>query len=72
MDLNTGDEIIGLLDEMKRSLGITIITATHDMKMLSASDVVVTIRGGEIDNVATKDELNITIGSIDGETVMKE
>jgi putative ABC transport system ATP-binding protein len=72
LDLNTGDEIIGLLDEMKRSLGITIITATHDMKMLSASDVVVTIRGGEIDNVATKDELNITIGSIDGETVMKE
>ncbi|MDA0323669.1 MAG: ABC transporter ATP-binding protein [Verrucomicrobia bacterium] len=72
LDLNTGEEIISLLAEMKRNLGITIITATHDMKMLSASDVVVTIRGGEIDNVATKDELNITIGSIDGETVMKE
>lgn len=72
LDLNTGEEIISLLAEMKRNLGITIITATHDMKMLSASDVVVTIRGGEIHNVASKDELNITIGSIDGETVMKE
>jgi len=72
LDLNTGEEIIGLLDEMKRNLGITIITATHDMKMLSASDVVVTIRDGAIDNVATKDELNITVGSIDGETVMTD
>ena len=72
LDLNTGEEIISLLDEMKRSLGITIITATHDMKMLSASDLVVTIRSGKIENIATKDELEITIGSIDGETVMKD
>tara|TARA_B100000809_G_scaffold266417_2_gene329052 strand:+ start:883 stop:1626 length:744 start_codon:yes stop_codon:yes gene_type:complete len=72
LDLNTGEEIISLLGEMQRNLGITIITATHDMKMLSASDVVVTIRGGEINKIATKDELNITVGSIDGETVMTD
>jgi putative ABC transport system ATP-binding protein len=69
LDLRTGQEIIDLLGKMKRDLGITIITATHDMKMLSASDLVVTLRSGRVERVATREELHITVGSIDGETV---
>ncbi len=69
LDLNTGEEIIKVLDEMKAELGITIITATHDMKMLSASDTVVWIKDGAIDRTAKKGEVEIEIGSIDGETV---
>ena len=69
LDLHTGEEIINLLNEMKDSLGITIITATHDMKMLSASDTVVWIKDGGIERVARQGEFEINIGQIDGETV---
>ncbi|OGV61654.1 MAG: ABC transporter [Lentisphaerae bacterium RIFOXYB12_FULL_65_16] len=69
LDLHTGEEIIGLLNGMKQDLGITVITATHDMKMISASDKVVWIRDGRIDRVAGKGEVKITVGSIDGDTV---
>ena len=69
LDLHTGQEIIDLLNEMKQSLGITIITATHDMKMLSASDIVVELRSGRVERIATQAEMNITVGTIDGETV---
>jgi len=64
LDLKTGEEIINLLNDMKQELGITIITATHDMKMLSASDTVVWIKDGRIDRVAGKDEIDIEIGGI--------
>ena len=70
LDLLTGEEIIQLLNDMKRDLGITVITATHDMKMLSASDTVVWIRDGAVERVADKDELNITVGTIDGHSVV--
>ena len=66
LDLRTGEEIIELLGRMKTDLKITVITATHDMKMLSASDVVVWIRDGAIVRVAQRDEVKIEIGTIDG------
>jgi len=69
LDLHTGEEIINLLNEMKERLGITIVTATHDMKMLSASDSVLWIRDGQIERIAKKGEVDIQVGTIDGETV---
>lgn len=69
LDLHTGEEIIKLLAEMKSKLGITIITATHDMKMLSSSDTVVWIKDGAIERVAGRNEVQINIGAIDGKTV---
>ncbi len=54
LDLLTGEEIISLIGEMKTKLGITVITATHDMKMLAASDVVVWIKDGAVDRIAQK------------------
>lgn len=69
LDLHTGEEIINLLSSMKTSLGITVITATHDMKMLSASDTVVWIKDGAVERVAGRDELQINIGTIDGKTL---
>lgn len=69
LDLHTGEEIIELLNEMKANLGITIVTATHDKKMLSASDAVVWIQDGRIERVARRGEFEIRVGSIDGQTV---
>lgn len=70
LDLRTGQEIITLLNEMKSRLGVTIITATHDMKMLSSSDKIIRIEDGGIKRVDTQADVNVTIGSIDGQEVM--
>ena len=69
LDLHTGEEIIALLSQMKNDLGVTVITATHDTKMLSASDRVVWIKDGSISRVARRDEIKIDIGTIDGHTL---
>ena len=69
LDLKTGEEILALLKELQKELGATIICATHDMKMLSASDRVIWISDGQIERIADREQLEIDIGSIDGETV---
>ncbi len=70
LDLHTGKEIIDLLNEMKHDFGVTVITATHDMKMLSCSDKIVQIEDGSVKSVDTQASVRVTVGSIDGETVM--
>jgi len=68
LDLHTGEEIINLLSKLQKEKNITVITATHDMKMLAASDVVVSIRDGQIERTAKRDEIKIKIGAIDSQT----
>ena len=68
LDLTTGKEIIDLLRELNRERGVTIISATHDLKMLSASDRVVWIRDGRVDKIERKEDLDIRLGTIDGKT----
>ncbi len=66
LDLKTGHEVIELLKRLKEERGVTIITATHDMKMLDASDRVVWITDGQVSRIQSRDELDIKVGSIDG------
>lgn len=66
LDLKTGREIITLLNEMKSKKGVTVITATHDMKMLAASDRVVWVSDGQLARIQSREELNIQVGTIDG------
>ena len=68
LDLKTGKEIIELLKEMNKSANVTIITATHDMKMLSASDRIIWIRDGQVERVENRSELSIQEGTIDGQS----
>ena len=65
LDTNTGEQIINQLSQMSRQRGITIITATHDHKMLSVSDRVVTISDGLIAKIELRSDLNIKVGSIE-------
>ena len=64
VDLKTGEDIIDQLSGMSREDNVTIISATHDHKMLSVSDRVVWIAGGRIDRVKRREDLNIELGSI--------
>ncbi|MBA4387237.1 MAG: ABC transporter [Verrucomicrobia bacterium] len=66
LDLHTGEEIIDLIGSMKDRFGATVITATHDMKMLKASDMVVWLESGSIARKALKDELRIEVGGVTG------
>jgi len=65
LDLTTGEEIITLLKNLSQERGVTIISATHDIKMLNVSDQVVWIRDGRIDKIENRDELTISVGRID-------
>ncbi len=64
LDSTTGGEIIALLQKMSRERNVTIISATHDFKMLSVSDRVVWILDGRIDKIELRDELKISLGTI--------
>jgi len=64
LDLKTGEEIIELLDRFKRESGKTVISATHDHKMLAASDRVVYLVDGKITDIKTHAELDIAAGKM--------
>ena len=64
LDLTTGEEIIELLKQMSLERGVTVISATHDFKMLNVSDEVIWIRDGLIDKIEKREELNISVGTI--------
>ena len=64
LDLSTGEEIIALLKNLSQERGVTVISATHDFKMLNVSDQVVWIRDGRVDKIEDRDELSISLGEI--------
>ncbi|MFC1452982.1 ABC transporter ATP-binding protein [Verrucomicrobiota bacterium] len=64
LDLKTGEEIITMLREMKEEFGVTVISATHDHKMLSVSDRVIYIVDGQIDRIQSREDITITVGTI--------
>jgi len=65
LDLKTGEEIITLLKSLSKERRVTVISATHDIKMLNVSDQVVWIRDGRIDKIENRDELEISVGVVD-------
>ncbi|MFH1903784.1 MAG: ABC transporter ATP-binding protein [Candidatus Omnitrophota bacterium] len=67
LDLKTGKEIIGLLKEMNRKQGVSVITATHDLKMLDISDRVIWIRDGQVERIENRADINIQVGEVEGE-----
>ena len=69
LDLKTGEDILSVLRSLQQEMGTTVICATHDMKMLAASDRVVWIRDGQVERIADRAELEIQIATMDGESV---
>ena len=67
LDMRTGTEIIELLREMNKDSGVTVISATHDHKMLSVSDRVVWVMDGRVDRVANREDLDIEVTQVEGE-----
>lgn len=66
LDLKTGKEIIQLLKMLNKNQGVTIISATHDLKMLDVSDRVIWIRDGQIERQEERADIDIKIGQMEG------
>ena len=66
LDLQTGKLIIELLRTLNKEKGVTIISATHDHKMLAVSDRILWIRDGLVDRIQKREELKIEEGIIEG------
>lgn len=67
LDLRTGRDIISLLKEMNEMEQVTVISATHDLKMLDVSDRVIYIRDGMVEQIKARAELEIEVGKVEGE-----
>ncbi|MCK5850319.1 MAG: ABC transporter ATP-binding protein [Kiritimatiellae bacterium] len=64
LDLNTGEDIINILRNCANEYGMTIITATHDHKMLDVSDRILWIKDGGPERLEERKNLNIRVGKI--------
>jgi putative ABC transport system ATP-binding protein len=64
LDLHTGEEIIALLKDLAVKQGVTVITATHDYKMLNTSDRVLWIREGRVERLERRENLDIRVGTL--------
>jgi len=65
LDLHTGEQIIELLQGLCADLHITIVTATHDHKMLKASHRIVWIKDGRVDRIENVADLTIEEGGME-------
>ncbi|PCJ52148.1 MAG: ABC transporter [Planctomycetota bacterium] len=64
LDLKTGEEVIKILKNLSEDYGTTVITATHDMKMLNISTRVVWILDGKVEKIRERKDLQIHIGGM--------
>ena len=65
LDLVTGGEIIQLLASLSKELGVTVVSATHDHKMLDTSDRILWIKDGGVDRLEKREDLDIKVGTVD-------
>ncbi len=64
LDSITGQSIIDFMKKLQEEMGSTIITVTHDDKMLSSCDRMAWIRDGALERVANRADIDIRMGSI--------
>ena len=67
LDLKTGKEIIDLLKQLNIEKNVTVISATHDLKMLDISDRIVWIRDGYIERVEEREDVQLQVGVMEHE-----
>ena len=66
LDGKTGTEIIELLRTMNKDRGVTVISATHDLKMVDVSDRIVYISDGQIERIENREDIKISLGEMHG------
>ena len=64
LDSKTGQEIIDLLRRLQLEQNVTVISATHDARMIAVSDRVAWIRDGKLDRLEKRANLAVSTGEI--------
>lgn len=64
LDLQTGREILEILRRLNKEREVTVISATHDYRMLDICDRLIWIRDGRVERIARRDEVRVEISSI--------
>jgi putative ABC transport system ATP-binding protein len=67
LDVATAERVIEIFRGLSREQGITVVSATHDHKMLSVCDRIVWMKAGRVDRVRRTSEMKIRAASIGGE-----
>lgn len=65
LDQSTGDEMIELFAKLRNELDVTIVSATHDLKMLKRSDRILWIEDGRIVKSARPEEIDFQADEFD-------
>jgi len=65
LDLNTGFAIVQLLYRLKVEKNTTVISATHDLKMIDVSDRVIFLRDGAVERTERKRILVLTADELE-------
>ena len=64
LDSKTGQEIIDLLRKLQREQNVTVISATHDTRMIAVSDRVAWIRDGKLERLEKRADIAVSTGEI--------
>ncbi|ABN70494.1 ABC transporter related [Staphylothermus marinus F1] len=59
LDLVTGKQVINLLKDISLTRNVTVVTNTHDLKMIDVSDRIVYIRDGKIERIEERQTAEI-------------
>lgn len=59
LDLRTGRSVIDLLKNVNEEKNVTVITATHDLKMMGISDRILYLRDGKIEREETVADIEL-------------
>ncbi len=62
LDLQTGLRLINLLKKINVEKNVTIVTATHDLKMIDISDRIIWIRDGRIERIELRRDIEAEAG----------
>jgi putative ABC transport system ATP-binding protein len=67
LDFHTGQEVLDVLQRLNDEGNVTVICATHDHRMMNMCDRLMWVRDGQVERFVRRDEVNVEVGSIDGE-----
>ncbi len=66
LDLKTGAEILEIMRKVNKERGVTIICATHDLRLLDVCDRMMWIRDGRIQKIEERKNIRVRVGQIGG------
>jgi len=66
LDLKTGAEILEIMRKINKERGVTIICATHDLRLLDVCDRMMWIRDGKIQKIEERKNITVRVGQIGG------